>query len=1060
MNLKKGKSKVTNRGEEQQASKMVTHSLMDHHHLLQLHPHLQQLRIGAGSASGSSRMSRPARRGSSVSSGFRLLDADQLETMSSVSRNSICKLRIDAMFDDTRSILSQRLDDRSSSVNLGIGNNRRRSSSTHAPSGGGGLAPSISKPIQINEIDMRSGSSVSGTSGGGQTASTPNGGGPTARNGRDNPVQAQIERMFNDVAKEHSGGEGPAPGGPAGSAAAGATVAASGQSFPVRCLGSLPLKDKVTSLVGLQEPLWQLYLSGAGHGNQNAGTLDISAIGLRVRTTNGREPLVTPFQNIAVWSAVKFVVSSSEGGAAFLPLITDPENIDKQALFRPLSAADKRRLSSGLHSPLFAIVMRSSAMPRQLDCHGFVCQTPEDAIVIAATLYQSLMAHMSGGENQRTRRPKNRNGVSCISLASSTTTTNIHIQPGSTKMSSRRSSASQRSLLPPPPRPPRKTKRTATSSLSGESDTMMGANEADTSTDDRKKRSPKGKRPPPLPANPPRAISNRPSLDEIYTDRSHSNDDNPMMSKGKVEGNYPALSENSGGDILTRVAIPRSGSFLNTAGLTRYKSRATRRHTGKPGGGGGSPLGFSELFNEFRLQENLHSLDDILNAIINSDGMSFNDLKPIYKEFLLKLAVTLTKDELYQRSKSIMRRQKKKKLKRKNSNAQNHRRKLLIGKSLKKVFRFGKFRSKKQHPRNGDGSGGNVQGGENNSSFIGDEGEGRTIGMDGKSSTKHASNDQLSLDFNKTADKKDRSRIGTSGSEVSDARHEHTLTAHHNRNSSSGYVSCSECSYDSDACTCTSADRCYCSLGGDDINAKLNEANHRNSLPSCKSDDKCYCSMGETQGEEEGSTTWCDTDSCLSQEKCYCNPRPGPMAVCSGKPAQGGKKKVDKLALDYELFTVGGGGMPVNPSEALSVKKTVEVAAEFADVKLSQTTDIKNLKNEQKNQEYLKGKGDHHGHNHHHTHNNNSNSHKKRSDGKHGGKSSHKLLNKKAIVEQPAAINEYHYIQSSQSDVATRKQLAEGKKPTKRSSSKSSDHSSRTAVGSSLGLEDSLGYLP
>lgn len=78
-----------------------------------------------------------------------------------------------------------------------------------------------------------------------------------------------------------------------------------------------------------------------------------------------------------------------------------------------------------------------------------------------------------------------------------------------------------------------------------------------------------------------------------------------------------------------------------------------------------SPLGFSELFNEFRLHENLHSLDDILSAIIDADGMSFNDLKPIYKEFLLKLAVTLTKDELFQRSKNIMRRQKKKKLKRK-----------------------------------------------------------------------------------------------------------------------------------------------------------------------------------------------------------------------------------------------------------------------------------------------------------------------------------------------------------------------------------------------------------
>lgn len=40
--------------------------------------------------------------------------------------------------------------------------------------------------------------------------------------------------------------------------------------------------------------------------------------------------------------------------------------------------------------------------------------------------------------------------------------------------------------------------------------------------------------------------------------------------------------------------------------------------------------------------------------------MSFNDLKPIYKEFLMKLAMTLTKDELYQRSKLIMRRQRKK----------------------------------------------------------------------------------------------------------------------------------------------------------------------------------------------------------------------------------------------------------------------------------------------------------------------------------------------------------------------------------------------------------------
>lgn len=67
----------------------------------------------------------------------------------------------------------------------------------------------------------------------------------TRKDGRriSNSVQAQIERMFTDVAKD--------------------TTTC---SFPVRCLGSMPLKDKVTSLSGLQDPLRQLYLSGAGHG--------------------------------------------------------------------------------------------------------------------------------------------------------------------------------------------------------------------------------------------------------------------------------------------------------------------------------------------------------------------------------------------------------------------------------------------------------------------------------------------------------------------------------------------------------------------------------------------------------------------------------------------------------------------------------------------------------------------------------------------------------------------------------------------------------------------------
>ena len=133
--------------------------------------------------------------------------------------------------------------------------------------------------------------------------------------------------------------------------------------------------------------------------------------------------------------------------------------------------------------------------------------------------------------------------------------------------------------------------------------------------------------------------------------------------------------------------------------------------------------------------------------------MSFNDLKPIYKEFLLKLAVTLTKDELYQRSKSIMRRQKKKKLKRKNSTATTHPAKMIIGAfGLKNVFKFKKksqltsSQSKLNDPK-------------------------RTSEYELKSKNK----------------RRDRSRIATSGSEVSVHRTETAMNGH-NRNSSSGWV--------------------------------------------------------------------------------------------------------------------------------------------------------------------------------------------------------------------------------------------------------------------------------
>lgn len=147
------------------------------------------------------------------------------------------------------------------------------------------------------------------------------------------------------------------------------------------------------------------------------------------------------FPTIAVWSAVKFVLH--EETYAFLPLITDPDNMDKQALFRALHEEEKNYINDNQHSPLFAVVMRRNGAPKCLECHGFICQTSEDAIVIAATLYKSLMAHMKAKE----KKPRNKNGITCMSIASSTVKEDSSI----------------------PVRPPRK-KRSSASSLSSERD--------------------------------------------------------------------------------------------------------------------------------------------------------------------------------------------------------------------------------------------------------------------------------------------------------------------------------------------------------------------------------------------------------------------------------------------------------------------------------------------------------------------------------------------------------------------------------------------------------------
>ncbi|KAM7363882.1 uncharacterized protein ACRADG_000617 isoform 2-T3 [Cochliomyia hominivorax] len=930
---------------------------------------------------------RTRKTNGSNSSGTRLLESDHQESSSSVSRNSVYKLKIDLMFDDTsRSTRSNHLDDPH-------GSHRTRSIIMYGRSELASTAGESSRSITSYLHESN------------ETAKI------LADNAKkdvqriSNSVQAQIEQLFTDVAKDAT------------------------SSFPVTCLGSLPLKDKVTSLQGLQEPLRELYLREINDEQKNSGTLDICATGLRVKTNKNNnlnsDSSITPFHNIAVWSAVKFTVSPEDGGAAFLPLITSPENIDKTSLFQPLSPSDLKRLANNQHAPIFAVVMRSAGTPKVLECHGFICKSTEDAIVIAATLYQSLMAHVNSNSHRSTKRraPRNQNGVSCISIASSSAVTgsNYHsrsqIASGGRK-SSFHSTTGSTIGTSVTSRSSRK-KRVSNCSLSSSSNIINEA--AETSSEERKRKSHKTKRAPPIPTTIPGEASrklnssvrnNLNSTDNCqspavsYLDKSdniRSSHRSPRSHTKKTSGDSvykasqligngiaPAVvaaaiaSSNTGlrsgesGDIFTRVAIPRSGSFLNTGGLTRYKSRAARRNSGKIGGANGG--GGGELFNEFRLHENLHSLDDILSAIIDADGMSFNDLKPIYKEFLLKLAVTLTKDELFQRSKNIMRRQKKKKLKRKlyTSGSQKKPKTPIFGtKSLKKVFQLDQFRSCRgkppKPPRNKD-----LESHRNSEPplIIGPP---TTISSTHENRHQqhghhhqHQHQHQRQRHHQQNQQQNQRNRVTTSGSDVSVIRHENGFQGL-NRNSSSGYVSCSECSYDSESCTCTSADRCYCSLRTDQLDS--HELQHRNerripksmhngnninrhSLISCQSDDKCYCSMVEEEvpntadedtANANSDTTWCDTDSCMSASKCYCkrietrSNNNNKNKSSKRRSRSMTRKSSDKLAVDYELFNINGSNKPIQPHEALSVKKSVEAAAIFADVKLSQTTDIKSL---------------------------------------------------------------------------------------------------------------------
>ncbi|XP_012063036.1 PREDICTED: uncharacterized protein LOC105626344 [Atta cephalotes] len=296
---------------------------------------------------------------------------------------------------------------------------------------------------------------------------------------------------------------------------------------------------------------------------------------------------------------------------------------------------------------------------------------------------------------------------------------------------------------------------------------------------------------------------------------SHSENANRILQENTLKRSQSDVDVDRG-DLMTRVELPRRGSFL-TSGSTRRTNNIK----------GGTPLGFTELFDEFRNQEGLTSVDDILAAIIDPEGMSFNDLKPLYKEFLLKLAATLTQDELYQRSASIMKRR------RRPQRRRSSRRSCLLGRAIKRSvsrlkggpteFTSVIFPARRLNDSFGSSSSCDVRNNHRN----------RVLAS--------------RLSKRKSSRRTNKNGVCHTTSEDSDTCRRLNRSGATANRSSSGYVSCSECSYDSESCTCVSADKCYCSLS-----RKVQATPVPGNTVVCA----------------------CDTDSCSESNKCYCAKKP------------------------------------------------------------------------------------------------------------------------------------------------------------------------------------------
>lgn len=409
----------------------------------------------------------------------------------------------------------------------------------------------------------------------------------------------------------------------------------------IEYLGAVPLGKGATNLQALQIPLKELYfknkaLQSLGHSNL-PGTLEISDTGMKIQYIRelhkGVQEIFNSFPTIAVWAAVKFVHKSiilptneRRQRFAFLPLISDPESTEKTRAFYDLDYEEIGLAMEGPHPPVFACVMRRAGMPKQLECHGFICSSSEDAIIIAANLYQSLLDTMRKNKAAGQGKKKIENQSDGVK----------NLPRNDLARRSTRKSVRKGGLNDPPIRPPRRKRNKqhdeprVVTGLQRRKSIRNSTRSARSNKSNRSTRSNRNRL-----QSSKRGVQNskvgegsRQSGQLPRNELLRQSTRKSSRSKsGQTVGNMK-----SSGDLFTKVSIGRTKSFVRT----------------------GNQYNLQELFRELKEKEGVDSIDDVLKRVISPNGMSFNDIKPVYRELLLKLAMTMSQDEIFERSKTIM----------------------------------------------------------------------------------------------------------------------------------------------------------------------------------------------------------------------------------------------------------------------------------------------------------------------------------------------------------------------------------------------------------------------